>query len=467
MTKEFSKEVLRRLPLAEAVLVLWSYVCEKSALDDIFDRHRGRGYEDRLPFSVLVNLTADALLEHSGSGRKSFQRGRESGELDVSIVSAYGKLKRLSPAVSEAFLAEGTDRMMQVLPAKKMQTLPPSLQAFSATVLDGKVTKRVPKRLRPLRGLKGGVLGGKGLAALDLASGLVVAMATSPDGDTNDAKLVPALAAIVQPRRQSILWIGDRQFCDLNQTRVFTSREDDHFVVRYHCRVKFCGDASRPARTGTDAKGRKYTEDWGWLGAKSNKNRRYVRRIRLKRPGEKALILITDLIDADVYPAVDLLEAYRMRWGIERVFQQITEVFELQHLIGTTPQGTLFQLAFCLLLYNMIQLIRGYVAEGAKEEAAAVSTELLFDDVRRQLIALHETLAPTEVVSLIPADLTAATVSKRLTDLLSNVWTERWRKSPSKRPKPPEWKASKRTHSSAYRVLRDARLSQRTAASRC
>jgi hypothetical protein len=121
-----------------------------------------------------------------------------------------------------------------------------------------------------------------------LASGLVVAMATSPDGDTNDAKLVPALATLVQPRRQSILWIGDRQFCDLNQTRVFSSRESDHFLVRYHCRVKFCGDASRPARRGTDAKGRKYTEDWGWLGAKSNKNRRYVRRITLKRRRESA-----------------------------------------------------------------------------------------------------------------------------------------------------------------------------------
>ncbi len=50
---------------------------------------------------------------------------------------------------------------------------------------------------------------------------------------------------------------------------------------------------------------------------------------------------------------------YLARWGSERVFQQITAVFHLNRLIATTPQGTLFQLAFCLLLYHLIQVVRG------------------------------------------------------------------------------------------------------------
>jgi hypothetical protein len=48
-----------------------------------------------------------------------------------------------------------------------------------------------------------------------------------------------------------------------------------------------------------------------------------------------------------------------MRWGIERVFQKSTEVLHLEHLLGTTPEGTLFQLAFCLLVYQVIQVVRG------------------------------------------------------------------------------------------------------------
>jgi hypothetical protein len=464
MQHGFAKEVLSRLPLAEAGLLLWRFVSETAILDDIFQRNRGRCYQGELAFSVLVNLIADALLEHAGSGRKSFQRGRENGELEVSIESAYGKLARVPQAVSEAFLAEGTDRLLTVVPVATRLQPPPSVRDLSLVVVDGKAVKGVPKRLRPLRNTKGGVLGGKALVALDLASGLALAMATALDGDANDAKLVPDLVPQVQQRRQAILWIADRQFCDLTQTRTFTSREGDHFLVRYHPRVTFESDSSRSARTGTDAEGRTYVEDWGWLGAKSHKHRRYVRRITLQRPGEETLILITDLLDADAYAATDLLTVYRMRWGIERVFQQITEVFELEHLIGTTPQGTLFQLAFCLLLYNKIQVIRAYVAQSAKEEVAAVSTELLFDDVRRQLIALHETLEVVEIVPLIPKELTAALVQRRLEKILERAWSERWRKAPPKKRKQPAPKVGGRTHCSAYRVLMDARIAEKAKA---
>jgi hypothetical protein len=34
------------------------------------------------------------------------------------------------------------------------------------------------------------------------------------------------------------------------------------------------------------------------------------------------------------------------RWGIEQVFQKVTEVFHLQGLIGGTPKATIFQFAF-------------------------------------------------------------------------------------------------------------------------
>ena len=45
-------------------------------------------------------------------------------------------------------------------------------------------------------------------------------------------------------------------------------------------------------------------------------------------------------------------------WQIETVFHQITDVFSLKHLIGTQPKAVLFQLSFCLLLYNTLQVVR-------------------------------------------------------------------------------------------------------------
>ena len=57
-----------------------------------------------------------------------------------------------------------------------------------------------------------------------------------------------------------------------------------------------------------------------------------MRQIHLVRPGEEELYLVTDLLDEQKYPAEDLLAVYLKRWGIERVFQKITEVFHLERL---------------------------------------------------------------------------------------------------------------------------------------
>ena len=110
--------------------------------------------------------------------------------------------------------------------------------------------------------------------------------------------------------------------------------------MRYHPKTHFCPDATRPAQTGQDAQGRTWVQDWGWFGSEQAKQRRFVRRLTLHRPGEETIILLTDLLDAAQFPANDLFDLYLARWSIERVFQQITEVFHLQTLIGTTPQGS-------------------------------------------------------------------------------------------------------------------------------
>jgi Transposase DDE domain len=461
MPQDFAREVLARLPLAEAVLTLWRWVVDPLFLLALFARHRGTAYEKVLSFGSLVQLMADALLEHRGSGRKSFTRAQERGELEASVQAVYQKLSRVPLGLSEAWLAESTGRVHPVYPRAARVPVPPSVQAFTVLVVDGKAIKRVAKRLKPLQGRKGGVLGGKALVALELATGLAVAMATHPDGETNEAKLVPALLPQVRPRLAGPrLWVADRQFCDLTQTAAFAI-EADHFVVRYHPKTHFCPDPTRPAHQGADAQGRVWVEDWGWLGCEQANHRRFVRRITLYRPGEETLILITDLLDAERYPAHDLLALYLARWGIERVFQQITEVFHLQALIGTTPQGTVFQLAFCLLLYNLLQVVRAYVATAQARPPETISTELLFDDVQRQLVALTELVPPPAIEPLFEPLPSYDGLCAQLTRLLEAVWTPRWLKAPPKKPKPPTTrKAIRGNQTSAYRLLVEHRQQQ-------
>jgi hypothetical protein len=451
----FTRDVLARLPLAEAVLTLWRWVADAGSLDEIFEKNRGRGYQKILSFSLIVYLVRDALLEFNGSGRKSFDEAKERGELEASIRATYGKLGRTPIPVSTAMLATCGARLREVYPCDpKAQTpLPESLADYQIINFDGKAIKRVAKRLKALWGVPGGVLGGRALVALDMRSGLAVAMRAHPDGDANEVRfvgdLVPEVRSQIPGKR---LFVTDASFCDLTQPARF-AEQGDAFLVRYHPKVPFYADAARPARTGQDCRGRQYVEEWGFLGSPRNKKRLYVRRITLVRPGEKDVILVTNLYDAQAVAAADLLEAYLNRWGIERMFQQVTEVFGLEHLIGTKPEGVIFQFAMCLLLYNLIQVVRGVIAVGAEREREEVSGEKLFEDVQRQMISWSTLIEPEETIAHFEEEWTAMRVKVRLSELLSGLWKDRWLKSPPKTPQKPRERKHKRTHSSVYRIL--------------
>jgi hypothetical protein len=448
-----ARPVLERLPLAEAVLLLWSWVAEDRFLEDLFQQHRGRNYTKVIAFPLIVNLLADALLEHAGNAHRSFKHAIEREELQASVQAAYGKLSRLPIPVSLAFLAGCTDRLRTLFPPTVAVQPPASLRGLACIVYDGKAIKRVAKRLKLLRGVPGGLLGGRALVALALDSGLALAMHAHPDGDANDVRFVPALLPEVRQRVAGPrLHIADRQFCGLPQLALFAAAAD-HFLVRYHSSVTFEPDPARPPRSGVDDAGRNYTEEWGWLGAASNRHRRYVRRIHWQRPGEETVILVTDLLEADRYLAVDLLAVYLQRWGIERLFQKVTEVFGLERLIGGTPQANLFQFAFCLVLSNLLQVVRGYVAAAERREAETISVEKLFADVTDELTAWNKVIEPATTVKLFAEPPPLAALQQRLRALLSGVWTPRWLKAATVKRRGGTPQKRKRSHGSVYRIL--------------
>jgi hypothetical protein len=136
------------------------------------------------------------------------------------------------------------------------------------------------------------------------------------------------------------------------------------------------------------------------------------------------------------------------------VFHQITEVFHLQPLIGTTPQGTVFPCAFCLLLYNLVQVVRAYVATAQARPVEPLSTELLFDDVHRQLVAVTELVPAAQLEPLFVSVPSAEALRERLTLLLACVWTPRWLKAPAKKRKVPTPRTPIRgNQTSVYRLI--------------
>jgi hypothetical protein len=457
----FYHRIVSRLPLADAVLSLWAFVMEPAFLESVFERHRGRSFTELLTFPTFVELLADALWKHSGSGRQAFTRAREADELPSCIEAVYGKLRRLPLTLSQGFFEEATSRLRQTLPdGLAVRVMPASMDQFTIVVVDGKILKNVAKRLLVSRGKAGKLYGGKLLVAYVPEEGLARSFVADPDGETNDAKLIPRL---IPQARQIItgkprLWVLDRQFCDLTQPPLLAEGHD-HFLIRYHPKNKFSVDDSRLEQVSQNAQGQTVIEDWGWLGAENSKRRLFVRRIRLQRPGEEEIILVTDLIDSDLYPVLDLLLTYLERWGIERVFQQITEVFHLEHLIGSTPQATIFQASFCLTMYNMLQVIRHHVAAAQPEPCSpeTLSTEEIFRDATRQLTAISETVPTPQIAAIIPRHRNVSQLNEHLRRCLTLKLPKRWIKTRNKKPRANTKRATESgAHTSVARLLKAA-----------
>jgi hypothetical protein len=258
------------------------------------------------------------------------------------------------------------------------------------------------------------------------------------------------------------LWMGDRQYCDLNLMRRFTEGRD-HFLIRMNKTLGFVPDPDRPRRRDIDPRGRTYTQEWGWVGGVKDKRRRYVRKITLARPEVKNgdVILLCDLLDPQLYPAADLLELYRLRWGIEKMFQTITQVFCLRQLIGCRPRANIFQAAFCFVIYNAIVITRSYVARAGKLKPEQVSTAKLFDDVQEELIAQSKLGSPKAIIRAMKPVKTEPQMKRLLADLLGNRWQEAWRKSPST-PRKTRGRTQyvRSGRSSVFKALQQHRLNQ-------
>lgn len=378
----FAKELMRRSPLASAVLEICDHLFDDRFLERIWQEHRGRCYEDVLRFQNFLQLMRDALIRHGGSAHKLFVhlQSRDAAPIDES--NFYRKLARTPVAVSRALLRDCTQRLEPLLPTAASQ-LPGCFDAFRVIAVDGKAIKNAAKRLKPTRGFIGKMLGAKALVALDVRSGLAIAMSDSLDGMANEVPLVPQLIPQLHAvsADRPILTVLDRQFDDARTMGHLAHRAGDAFVVRMkHKNMRFVAESTVQSR---DGQGRPVVDEIGVLGSGAKAMR--VRRLTLARDGEDDVVLLTNLVDRDRYGAADLLELYRHRWSIEQVFQQVTETFSLSHLIGTKPLAVLLQFAFCLLLYNLMQVVRSYVAEDGGVQSSVVSMYYLFDDVRTEL----------------------------------------------------------------------------------
>lgn len=112
-----AREVLARLPLAEAILTAWQGMADETFLEDLFQKHRGRCYTQEVRFPTLVRLIHDVLIGAADSVNQRFRQAAAEGELTTHGPAAYEKLGRLPLDLSMAFLAGCTQRLGAIFPS--------------------------------------------------------------------------------------------------------------------------------------------------------------------------------------------------------------------------------------------------------------------------------------------------------------------------------------------------------------
>jgi hypothetical protein len=470
MDGSFDRQVLAKVPLAEAVLSLFSWCMDRESLTESYDQHRGRCHTRLLSFPDLVRILWDCLSGPWHSARSGLLKAEEKGRLEVSLKAFYDKLSRIPTAVTLGFFRDRAQWLRQAFP-EDWETRPQSLRQFEVLLFDGKVIKDVPRRLGLLRANLANackLLGGRALVACDRWKQLVYDLVIDVDGEANEIKRVSELLDSLKTTLVGLfLIVGDRAFGVFEICRNILDH-GGQFLLRKHGATRFEADPDRPAVTSTDRFGRVVVERWGGIvrGKETKckpRERIPVRLLTVQRTKEP-LVLITSLTDPETYPVDDLLDAYLDRWDIEQVFQTVTEVFHLNDLFSTTPQGMLFQLSLCFLLYNVIQVVKQYVAHHQQRDEKSISTEMLFRDVQEELIAATRLLGAEEAANLIPEFPRPEDLRQRLDDLLRDCWCDRWKKAnykprdPSrpKRAKPKKLRQTK-GHDSVHRILERSR----------
>lgn len=129
-----------------------------------------------------------------------------------------------------------------------------------------------------------------------------------------------------------------------------------------------------------------------------------IRAIRYKRRGFPPSTLLTSLVDAETFPAKELVDLYHERWECELAYDELkTHMLHREEAIRSrTPDGVRQELWGIAIAYNLVRL----EMEKAAEEAKVIPTRISFVNALMHIVEVISALgSPRLALGTIPGRL--------------------------------------------------------------
>jgi hypothetical protein len=233
-----------------------------------------------------------------------------------------------------------------------------------------------------------------------VGTGLLRELLTSPLR-THDMSQAVQLHPALQP---GDIGLGDRGFCSYAHLALL-SLKGVFGVFRIHQKIKVefpTGEHPTPAGTGRRRRLPRWLYRLGamdqvveWLKPKKAPNwiaaTQYaelpeylvVRQLRYSvgRPGfrTREVTLVTTLLDADLYPLLDLAELYRQRWQVEQHLRELKTTLHMDVLRCKTVNGVHKELCVFAMVYNLARVV---LCAAARRQGLPIARLSFIDAVR-------------------------------------------------------------------------------------
>jgi len=418
-------------------------------VDEVFDQHRSRQYDDTIKFSTVAMSMAEIALGTVDNRHQAYRAYKK--ELGTSAVAYYGKLNRTEPSVSEGmvrFSADRAGKMLNTLEFEPWEVLP----GYRCFALDGNHLQKTEKRLKETRGLCAMPLPGTVVARFDYQRGLFDQAYLLEDAHAQESTV---LDRVVEDLSRNDLVIADRHFCIVRFMLKIALRFG-FFVIRQHGRLKgkLLGKRKRIGRTDT---GMVYEQA---MEIGEEDSTLVVRRITVEldeptRDGDTEIHILSN-VPADDATACQLAEIYRQRWEIENAFYVLTTTLTCELKSNCYPRCALFLACMAMLAYNCRQvLLAALYAEHEQEDVNQMSQYQVSLDIVNPMDGMLTAINEQEWATLTPQ--TPSGIAKFLRRVSRHVDVRAYRKSVlgPKRPPPKRKRCKAGAHVSTHRLLQE------------